>query len=745
MKYLRKIFLGLLYLLPAVLFFSYYPIIPLGANSSMNFELSLPLIWLVLFDFTAFIVMLSSAFKKPRVNQATSQNRPRDTGSNISNSSKSVSPVSASATNKGRTALHDNRRTKRAPERGTSAWGPNLPGISDRRFFLFSLFPLYLTISVFWSANPLRGLLTAGVMWLVFFAIFAIIYIVPLAHPPQTLRRNILISLFASTTLVCLFCFAQSILDLCGFSRESTLLCAGCTYRSFGFPHPSGFAIEPQFMGNLLLAPTLVSLWLLVRQGWEKDNHSNKTNPAEPSKITNKETRAQSSRQSKSKIFWTIAILAFLFSTTLFFTFSRGAIYAYAVALLVLISICLKRHFFRWSLIAIPVASFLVSLGLQGTFAAIGPTPETFISGVTKSIHQLSLGIIDLRPSSVAVENSASTVENTSSSVDNSSENVEKSSTDSGKLVENIPTNGGKPAQNSEKSVNNSPESVENPANITNNSPESFSSPGNETSFDGYVAESTNIRLNLNGAALDTWLSAPGHPSIGIDAALRCYVFCCPCVASGPLTPTSILFGVGLGGAGTALYQNRFITHINSPKEIVQNEFFSLLLETGLVGILLFIFTLLLAFFPRLFSAKFLDGKSANPQSSSKSALQSSQNVVKPPKSASQALSTHVPESDSAVSAHASREPSRAISSSFWHHPAMPLLLSLIIAYLITLNFFSGLPNALQIYLMPPLLYLIFSPYSELAQTRPPLLKTSKPLSITPKPPSKSSKSRKKS
>ena len=50
MKKLNKIFKDLVKLLPLVLFFSYYPVISFGANETMNFELSLPLIWLVIFD-----------------------------------------------------------------------------------------------------------------------------------------------------------------------------------------------------------------------------------------------------------------------------------------------------------------------------------------------------------------------------------------------------------------------------------------------------------------------------------------------------------------------------------------------------------------------------------------------------------------------------------------------------------------------------------------------------------------------
>jgi hypothetical protein len=130
------------------------------------------------------------------------------------------------------------------------------------------------------------------------------------------------------------------------------------------------------------------------------------------------------------------------------------------------------------------------------------------------------------------------------------------------------------------------------------------------------------------------------------------------------------------------MYLNSFITGINSPKEIVQHQGFSLLLELGLVGIALAIFSLLIAFFPQFFSRRFLDGKAAKvPKSTQKSEK---------------------------ISETAKNPAQKAPPSPFWQHPALPLLAALIIAYLVTLNFFSGLPNALQIYLMPPLLYYIF-------------------------------------
>lgn len=146
MKLLRRIYYMLLYALPAVLFFSYYPVIRLGSSDSMNFELSLPLIWLAAFDVIAFVsllVVLGNTFRhfsKPSREEqaATTERAPREDGR-------------ANGAKKSRQKV--------------------LLGISNRKFFLFSLFPFYATISILWSANSTRAFLTAGIIWLLFFAV----------------------------------------------------------------------------------------------------------------------------------------------------------------------------------------------------------------------------------------------------------------------------------------------------------------------------------------------------------------------------------------------------------------------------------------------------------------------------------------------------------------------------------------------------------------------------------------------
>ena len=130
----------------------------------------------------------------------------------------------------------------------------------------------------------------------------------------------------------------------------------------------------------------------------------------------------------------------------------------------------------------------------------------------------------------------------------------------------------------------------------------------NETAiYDGYVSESTDTRLRLTDAAISVWSK----------------------------DFKTVMFGVGLGGAGQALYVNGLSP---APKEIVQNEYASLLLETGLVGVAFLVLTIVL------------------------------------------------------------------IVRAVFRRKNVPLSLTILVAYGITLMFFSGLPNALQIYLLPALL-----------------------------------------
>ncbi len=449
MKKLVKVYEWLIYLLPAILFCSYYPLISLGANTNMNFELSLPLIWLVIFDIYSFVLFLAALkFKK------------------------------------------------------------QYPGITDRRFFFISFVPFFATVSIFWSPNPIRGILTAGILWAIFFAAFFIVYLTKYLPNVKITRAKILKSIFIPAIIISIWCWLQSILDLAGVSSEQTLMCSGCVYQAFGFPHPNGLAIEPQFMGNLLLAPAILALYGFLQN-------------------------------YKSKKY--LCLSAF-FITTLFIVFSRGAIYSFIIAstLLVIYYIAKQKTAKPMLSFAIIAGAFLFALNAQGIMAAISPTNDTYYTGISKSINQLTLGKISLPE-------------------------LSKQETP----VEEVATE--------------------------------------ESRFTGYVQESTDVRISLSDAAIKIW---SGNPKI-------------------------LLFGVGLGGSGTVL-QRSGATALS--KEIIQNEFLAILLETGLIGMIILLI------------------------------------------SATTVMKLVIKTSD------------------------RMLIIILAVAYVVSLMFFSGLPNAVHIYLMPALI-----------------------------------------
>lgn len=459
------------------------------------------------------------------------------------------------------------------------------------KWWVWALLPVWLTLSVAWSLNTTRGALTAGLMWAVVIAIYLIVSLRDVWN--GEFRRRWWKWFLGSTLAVCVWCVVQCVLDLAGVSKECTLLCDGCTYRMFGFPHPNGFAIEPQFMGNLLLAPALASAWLFV------EKHSSKISERKPSRgvvlTTGQADSARYFSTGSSSVpvvkattgsgFLCPEILLLCFSAiivTLFLTFSRGAIYAFMGGLIVMTILCVvcppKRLSRNGSepLRAIGVVwlavvgAFVVALVGQGVMAEVSPTKDTFSDGVAKVVNHLTLGVVDWRGGA----------------------SEEKQALDTGITEEELAKEGNiaveKPVENFGDASEKRREEDEK----------------QEAVFDGYVAESTDTRLRLSGAALEVWSE----------------------------DFKTMIVGVGLGGAGQALYNNGLSP---APREIVQNEYVSLLLETGLVGISLFVLV------------------------------------------------------------------AGLVLKLVWKTPYAAMIIGLFTAYGISLFFFSGLPNALQIYLMP--------------------------------------------
>lgn len=334
--------------------------------------------------------------------------------------------------------------------------------LTSKYVILITIFAFWSILTALWSVNFLRGLLTAGIIGLIYLIFLA-------AWLERARLRKILpkmISLLIVTSVVaCLLAIAQMIIGTYIQSRNLTGLCAGCVASQFGFVRPNLFAIEPQFLGNLLLAPTLIIYHRLItkRRNWQNS-------------------------------------LAFiLLLTTLGLTLSRGAIYACGVGVIVIWLTVQRRWLNKLVTVDLIILAIVGCLGIQGGLAVLNPyVHETFWGAVTKSVNHLSLGIIDFRP-------------------------------------EELKTNNDSPAPSTDWSIN-----LQQPV------------------YDGYVEESTDIRLNLSKIALAAWSSQDWPHK---------------------------LFGTGLGSAGIVMARQ---TGNSYQKEIVQNEYVEILLERGLVGLVLF-------------------------------------------------------------------------------------------------------------------------------------------------------------
>ena len=266
----------------------------------------------------------------------------------------------------------------------------------------------------------------------------------------KQIEKNLLISSLA----VASFCWLQSVLDILGVTPDKTLLCLGCTSQTFGFPHPNGFAIEPQFMANLLLAPIFLSLFSLF------SNYSTKKTQSYPFKLSQ-------------------YLISFFLIATLYLTLSRGAIFSFWVGIFALFlfkiiaviksqttfKIFIRKIVLQFSLVILPL---VFTLTIQGFFTAIGPTHLGFLDGVSSSLSQLSLGRINLRASK--------------------QNNIEHGS---------LP-------QTSQ------------PQEIIQAQTSQAQNPQIAPQFTGYIAESTSIRLKLNEMAIDSWNDSVNQIFFGV-------------------------------------------------------------------------------------------------------------------------------------------------------------------------------------------------------------------------------------
>lgn len=399
-------------------------------------------------------------------------------------------------------------------------------------------FPIVLMISCLTSINPIRALFTFLVVSCLIISIIALsefFHQMPAPKKPQFLNQLKRIFL-TSSAIISLFCVLQLLTDALGLSNTITRICSNCTTQIFGFPHANGLAIEPQFMGSLLIAPLFFALNSLLEN-----------------------------KNKKSQIKLTLVVI--LIFMALLLTLSRGAIFSVVIALFFLL-VFLKSFKKTLKIAGLTTISVILALVFQGSLATVGPTNTSFEQAVSTAVNQLTLGKIAL--------------------VDNQAQSKPENSSESIKNLTEI---------SADSTENSTKDSTENPTKDPT------------PRFTGYVAESTERRLELATFALK------------ITAA----------------HPTNTLFGTGLGSAGTEMYVH-FPKQQGHEKELVQNQYLETILEIGFIGLILLILSLVT--FIKLSGFKF-----------------------------------------------------------------EPYTVATLLAFAISLCFFSGYPNALHIYLLPVICY----------------------------------------
>lgn len=240
-----------------------------------------------------------------------------------------------------------------------TVWHAKAALVQDAAVRLAGVFVVLSALSLLWTPNIKRGILTVGIVGLLYLVLLA-----ALAERGRLKKLLPVLSkmLVISAAAVSVLAFLQVIAGI-WLPSGATLLCAGCVADQFGFVRPNVFAIEPQFLGSLLIAPLLVLLHDFL----------------------------------KGKRSFMALVCFVLISSALFMTLSRGAIFAFALGVLILFVLNFRVVKLLAEATLALMAAFAVALVVQGTAAALNPRVDvTFYGAVSTSISQLSLGKVQL-------------------------------------------------------------------------------------------------------------------------------------------------------------------------------------------------------------------------------------------------------------------------------------------------------------------------------------------------------------
>lgn len=226
---------------------------------------------------------------------------------------------------------------------------------------LFFLFVVISFTSLIWSENQFRGLVT-GSFTLLVVTLSSLIYlhIKTLDMHKRIIIRIITVSAILSGALALFQILAEAI----GIPTSISLLSSMYTSETFGVARPTGFSLEPQFFGSLLIVPLLWSINLILHK--------------------------------KTSNWWYVAAIAL--TTLLLLTLSRGALLAGMVGIGVLVATggSTSRKQLLQVLLIMSISLFSAASII---FAAASINMKNSVSGyeaLSGVVSQLSLGKLSL-------------------------------------------------------------------------------------------------------------------------------------------------------------------------------------------------------------------------------------------------------------------------------------------------------------------------------------------------------------
>lgn len=234
--------------------------------------------------------------------------------------------------------------------------------IKNRTVQLLIAYSLIATISLIWTANLTRGILFVGLSWVIT-ALWC--SVVARKQTVKTHSTKLATLVLCTTLAVCGVAWFQVFGDAIGLPTTITLLPLPYVSDVFGFARPTAFALEPQFLGSLLLAPILYAV--------------------------HKEVDTTATMLTR--------IVLFVAFATLIATISRGAFVAFIIGLALLsVSIVVTKNYKSILKIAgITGLSMVVSIMSLALATSLNTRNDiTGAQAVAKAVNHVSLGVITI-------------------------------------------------------------------------------------------------------------------------------------------------------------------------------------------------------------------------------------------------------------------------------------------------------------------------------------------------------------